>query len=45
MASLKNSQAFCVLNSVVALFFQTKKNGENQHNFTSYNLLMVKKLF
>ncbi len=45
MASFKNSQTFCVLNSIVILFFWTKKNAENKHNFTSYNLLMVKKLF
>jgi hypothetical protein len=29
MASFENSRTFCVLNSIVILFFQIKKNSEN----------------
>ncbi len=29
MASFKNSRTFCVLNSIVSLFFKIEENGEN----------------
>jgi hypothetical protein len=33
MASFKNSRPFCVVDSIVTLFFLNEKNGENRHNF------------
>ncbi len=45
MASFKNSRTFCVLNSIVTLFFKIEKNGENKHNVTVYNHVTMKKLF
>ncbi len=34
---LINSRTFCVLNSIVTLFFQTKKNGENSNIISSFS--------